>query len=151
MSFDGEWSGLRAEAASRMRINSARKGSPGEDSGDLVVRQDDLGRVGHEAFLLHARLKKAGDMTRGAKDDGATAKAASALGAHHFSMGDALTTMATMWNDQLKTLLQACAHISNGLDYTKKSQSHTDKEIGASLTHRNGSAVSVSEISRYYR
>ncbi|MFI1338250.1 hypothetical protein ACH4U7_50985 [Streptomyces sp. NPDC020845] len=153
MSFEEEWNGLRAEATTRMRLNEAGKGSSGGGggSGDLIVHQDDLGRVGHEAFLLHDRLKKAGDMTRGAKDDGSTARAASALTTHHFTLGGAVTTMATTWNDQLKTLLQACAHISNHLDYSKKSQAHTDAKIATDMARRDGTAMPVSEISKYYK
>ncbi|MEU5646782.1 hypothetical protein [Streptomyces milbemycinicus] len=153
MSFEEEWNGLRAEATTRMRLNEAGKGSSGGGggSGDLIVHQDDLGRVGHEAFLLHDRLKKAGDMTRGAKDDGSTAKAAGVLTTHHFTLGGALTTMAMTWNDQLKTLLQACAHISNHLDYSKKSQAHTDAKIAADMARRDGTAMPVSEISKYYK
>ncbi|MEU1669124.1 hypothetical protein ABZ547_37230 [Streptomyces sparsogenes] len=150
MSFEQEWKGLRAEARTRMRLNEAGGTSPGTASGDLIVQQDDLGRVGHEAFLLHDRLKKAGDMTRGAKDDGSTAKAASVLAMHHFTLGGALTTMTTVWNDQVKTLLQACAHISNHLDYSKKSQAHTDAKIAADMARRDGAAMPVSEISKYY-
>ncbi|MCQ8194591.1 hypothetical protein [Streptomyces rugosispiralis] len=157
MTFDDEWSQLRAAAADKqsthMRLNRAdgggTTGTPSQ--GDLVVNQDDLGRVGHEAYMLHGRLKKAGDITRGAKDDGSTAKAATVLSSHHFTMGDALTTTAMMWNDQLKTLLQACAHISNHLDYTKKSHSNEDAKIAASMARRDGGAMPVSEISKYYK
>ncbi|MEU1790965.1 hypothetical protein ABZ553_34860 [Streptomyces sparsogenes] len=154
MSFEEEWNGLRAEATTRMRLNEAGKGSSsggGSGSHDLIVYQDDLGQVGHEAFLLHERLRKAGDMTRGAKDDGQTAKAASALTTHHFTLGGALTSMAVIWNDQLKTLLQACAHISNHLDYSKNSQAHTDAKIAADMAGRDGTAMPVSEISKYYK
>jgi hypothetical protein len=151
MSFEEEWNRLRGEATTHMRLNQDAGDSPGTKSGDLIVYQDDLGRVGHEAFLLHDRLKKAGDLTRGAKDEGSTTKAASVLSTHHFALGDALTTMAMVWNDQFKTLLQACAHISNHLDYSKYSQANTDAKIAADMAHRDGTAISVSEISKYYK
>ncbi|MBB5934632.1 hypothetical protein [Streptomyces zagrosensis] len=151
MSFQQEWGQIRSEAATGTRLNSADGGTSGGDADRLVVYQEDLGKVGHEAFQLHSRLKKAGDITRGAAGDGSTVKAASTLSAHGFTMGDALTTTATTWDDQVKTLLQACAHISNHLDYSKKSHTHEDEKIAATMSHRDGSATSVSEISRYYR
>ncbi|WP_431044597.1 hypothetical protein ACQUSR_23575 [Streptomyces sp. P1-3] len=151
MSFREEWARARAEAATRTRLDHADGVASSGGPSDLIVRQDDLGRIGHAAFMLHGRLKKAGDITRGAEDEGATAKAAAALTSHNFAMGAALTTTATVWGDQLRTLLQACAHVSNHLDYTKRSHAAEDAKIAASLGHRDGSAVSVSEISKYYR
>ncbi|MDX3234036.1 hypothetical protein PV419_52820, partial [Streptomyces sp. ME19-01-6] len=62
MSFDSEWSQLKAEAAgqqsARTRLNqlAAAGGGGGDEDGgktsDLIVHQDDLGAVGHEAFVL---------------------------------------------------------------------------------------------------
>lgn len=57
MAWD-EWERLKGESTQRrgtgMQLNQA---SPG-GGGDLIVRQDDLGAVGHEAFSLHTRLGK---------------------------------------------------------------------------------------------
>ncbi|MFJ3722845.1 hypothetical protein ACIPYQ_09780 [Streptomyces sp. NPDC090045] len=39
-----------------------------------------------------------------------------------FALGAALSTVADKWHDQLGTLLDACAHISNHLDYTQNAQ-----------------------------
>ncbi|UCA47947.1 hypothetical protein LEL86_00925 [Streptomyces sp. WA6-1-16] len=44
-----------AEGHTPMRLNEA--GSQGAAAADLVVHQDDLGAVGHEAFVLHGELK----------------------------------------------------------------------------------------------
>ncbi|MFF5717044.1 hypothetical protein [Streptomyces buecherae] len=147
MSFQEEWGQIRSEAATRTRLNSAGGG----DADRLVVHQEDLGRVGHEAFLLHGRLKKAGDIARGATGEGSTAKAATTLTSHNFTLGEALTTMSGIWDDQVKTLLQSCAHISNHLDFSKKSHTREDKDIAATMSHRDGSAMTASEITRYYR
>ncbi|WEV27191.1 hypothetical protein OYE22_19800 [Streptomyces sp. 71268] len=147
MSFQEEWGQIRSEAATRTRLNSAGGG----DADRLVVHQEDLGRVGHEAFLLHGRLKKAGDIARGAAGEGSTAKAAATLTSHNFTLGEALTTMSAIWDDQVKTLLQSCAHISNHLDFSKKSHTREDKEIAATMSHRDGSAMTASEIAQYYR
>ncbi|MDT0544360.1 MULTISPECIES: hypothetical protein [Streptomyces] len=106
MSFDSEWSQLKADAAGQQsahtRLNQLAAAGGGEDGGkasDLIVHQDDLGAVGHEAFVLHGEL-------------------------------------------------QMCAHISNHLDHSKKSHANDDELIAASLRNRDGSAVSVSEISK---
>lgn len=155
MSFEDEWAELKGTAAEKtasMQLAGAT-GSPqgGEaDSGELVVHKDDLGKVGHEAFLLHGRLQKAGDVTHGERGPGATVEAASALGNEGFTMGAALTTTVETWNSQLMTLLQACAHISNHLDYSVAAHSSDDAWVAASLKHRNGAPASVSEISKYF-
>nr|WSW42395.1 hypothetical protein OG296_04210 [Streptomyces sp. NBC_01001]WSW63163.1 hypothetical protein OG513_33875 [Streptomyces sp. NBC_00998] len=57
----------------------------------------------------------------------------------------------------MKTLLQACAHISNHLDYTKKSSKANDEWIGAQLrivgpvVPGSEGAVSVSQIDKFFR
>lgn len=63
MTFGDEWAQLVSEARQRqsagMRLNQLEPGSGGtrgEAGIDLVVTQDDLGTVGHEAFLLHGEL-----------------------------------------------------------------------------------------------
>ncbi|MFD0270642.1 hypothetical protein ACFVGY_29370 [Streptomyces sp. NPDC127106] len=43
------------------------------------------------------------------------------------------------------------AHISNHLDYSKQAHARDDEAIAASLRHRDGSAMSVSEIQRYVK
>ncbi|MER7790715.1 hypothetical protein [Streptomyces sp. NPDC097640] len=72
MSFDSEWSQLKADAAGQQsaqtRLNqlaAADGGGGGKDGGktsDLIVHQDDLDAVGHEAFILHGELQKAADI-----------------------------------------------------------------------------------------
>ncbi|WP_420791089.1 hypothetical protein [Streptomyces sp. NRRL B-1381] len=57
----------------------------------------------------------------------------------------------------MKTLLQACAHISNHLDYTKASRKSDDEWIETQLrivgpvAPEADAAVPVSEISKYFR
>jgi hypothetical protein len=161
MTFDSEWSQLKADAAGRQsahtRLNQlpADGGGSGADGGkaasDLVVHQDDLGAVGHEAFVLHGELQKVADIAgAGANKDGvgSSMQAAKALSDHNFTMGDALSTTVSVWSSQVKTVLQMCAHISNHLDYSKKRHTSDDELIAASLRNRDGSAVSVSEISK---
>ncbi|MFD9406718.1 hypothetical protein ACFWBN_06780 [Streptomyces sp. NPDC059989] len=93
MAFDEEW----ADAKRTVTVS-------GGSSYDLVVTQDDLGAVGHEAFIVHGHLRGKTDIA----GTGATARAA--------------------------------AECSNN-----------DEVIAASLRHRDGSAMSVSEIQRYVK
>ncbi|MFD9161522.1 hypothetical protein ACFVZ8_05830 [Streptomyces sp. NPDC059558] len=51
MTFDEEW------AAAKQSTTTA-----GGSSYDLVVTQDDLGDVGHEAFVVHGELRKKSDI-----------------------------------------------------------------------------------------
>lgn len=70
---------------------------------------------------------------------------------HGFTSGGALKTTVDVWTSQLKTVLQACAHISDHLDFSKKLHAEDDAKIGAVLLSGDGSALPVSEISKYFR
>ncbi|MEU4355046.1 hypothetical protein [Streptomyces virginiae] len=120
----------------------------------MVVHQDDLGEVGHEAFLLHGQLQKQADIAGAGADgsgNGSTMQAAASLKTAGFSLGGELETAVSVWTSQVKTVLQACAHISNHLDYSKKAHAADDEAIAASLRNRDGSAVSVSRIDEYLK
>ncbi|MGW1277539.1 hypothetical protein ACWD4V_11375 [Streptomyces tsukubensis] len=120
-------------------------------SGDLVVTQDDLGAVGHEAFVLHGRLRKAGDIAgegSGEGGEGTTARAARELSGRNMSTGGELYTTLSVWTSQVRTVLQMCAHVSNHLDYSKKSHSADDIAVEATVRDRTGAALPVSEISK---
>jgi hypothetical protein len=156
MSFEAEW----AEAKSRAQESAQRQGDTAmqlnqldpasKSSEDLVVRQDDLGAVGHEAYILHGDVKKAADVAGGKNGaGGATEQAAQELTGHNLWLGGALSTTLTVWDSQVKTVLQMCAHVSNHLDYSKKQYQHEDAAVAASMRHRDGSAVTVSELSKY--
>jgi hypothetical protein len=160
MAWD-EWEQLKTDAAQRssthMQLNQlpADGGSGGGGTaGDLVVNQDDLGAVGHEAHTLYEDLRTGADIA-GANPDkggaGSTMQAATSLKSHGFEMGNALELTVEVWTSQAKTVLQACAHISNHLDYSKKQHAKDDDEIAAVVRHRDGSAESVSEISKYFK
>ncbi|MDW6059940.1 hypothetical protein SAZ11_20470 [Streptomyces sp. FXJ1.4098] len=159
MTFDSEWAELVSAAKDQqsagMRLNQAKAGPGGSGANhDLVVHQDDLGAVGHEAFELHGELHKKADIAGAGIDKsgaGSTAQAAREFSARQLTMGDELFTTLEVWGTQVKTVLQMCAHISNHLDYSKKAHAKDDAEIAASLRHRNGSAVSASEISKYVK
>ncbi|MEU9847389.1 hypothetical protein [Streptomyces sp. NPDC047985] len=63
---------------------------------------------------MRGDLEKAGSHARAA-----TQKAAGSLKAETFAIGAALDHVASRWIDQVRSLLDACAHISNHLDFTK--------------------------------
>ena len=134
MSFEEEWSTIKqngAEAPSaHMQLNqtpdgSYRPGRGGSAVGDLQVDQKDLAAIGDEAYKLYRRLEKDGDHARVSTE---TAKASLS---GDFELGPALGHVADSWQKQLKTVLDACAHISNHLDYTKKA--HQGDEVFLSV------------------
>ncbi|WSK90210.1 hypothetical protein OG974_05650 [Streptomyces sp. NBC_00597] len=125
MSFDEEWAELRSAAVERqtaMRLNHLDPGGGGGPGpqGDLVVTQKDLAAVGDAAFKLRQRLGTDGDHAKAS-----TYEAAGSL-KKDFALGSALSTLADKWHDQVGTLLDACAHISNHLDYTQNA--HAEDE-----------------------
>ncbi|MBK6015225.1 hypothetical protein [Streptomyces sp. MBT53] len=149
-----EWEQLKADAVRRgaeqhMRLDQLPAGAGGRGAGgDLVVHQDDLGAVGHEAYILHDRLRQRVDI--GGSGSGSTTRAGEELKGSGFAMGPALVTTVSVWTSQVKSVLQAVAHISNHLDYSKKLHAQDDTRIAAEIRGRDGSAMSVSSLSRYF-
>ncbi|XCM29042.1 hypothetical protein ABXI76_06245 [Streptomyces parvus] len=139
MSFEEEWAGLKKEAAARTQLNGAPTRDPDSSprGEDLVVHDDELGRIGHFAYRLHNSLKADGKHAQTT-----TRAAGTSLTSDGFEMGKALTSASVAWAKQVGTLLDACAHISNHLDHTKASKKKDDEWVGAQ--------VSVSKISDYY-
>ncbi|WP_181767558.1 hypothetical protein [Streptomyces albidus (ex Kaewkla and Franco 2022)] len=118
MSFDNEWAQLKARADTRRgthtQLNQLAPDPGGSTpQGDLKVSQTELAAIGDAAFRLHQDLDRDGDHARVS-----SFKAASSL-EKDFAVGRALDFVATRWVDQQRSLLDACAHISNHLDYTK--------------------------------
>ncbi|MEV0778164.1 hypothetical protein [Streptomyces sp. NPDC050428] len=104
-----------------MRLNSL----PAEGGGgNLVVNRDDLGRIGNDAYDLRVRLSRDGDHARPATHD-----AAIALTNGQFTSGSALLKANDRWQTHLKTLLDACARISNHLDFTKAQHAKDNVKI----------------------
>ncbi|MEV4334218.1 hypothetical protein AB0K02_27435 [Streptomyces sp. NPDC049597] len=143
MAWD-EWEQIKTEATERqsaqMQLNRVGQGSGAfGGAADLVVNKDDLGAVGHEAHVLYGRLSRDGDHARPS-----TFNAAIALTNGGFTSGSELLKVHDRWNKQLRTLLDACARISNHLDYTRSTHAKNDADIGGSLT-------SVSKINEYFK
>ncbi|WP_190219128.1 hypothetical protein [Streptomyces griseosporeus] len=150
-----EWQQLKADAIERRtagtQIDSA--GSSGSGGADLVVHQDDLGAVGHEAFSLFQRMRDKVDIAGAGADSGGSGtsmQAATELTARKFTAGAELSTTVEVWTSQVKSVLQACAHISNHLDFSRKTHAHDDVKIGVQLRNRDGSAVQASVLGSYF-
>ncbi|MBT2449286.1 hypothetical protein J7F03_19745 [Streptomyces sp. ISL-43] len=132
MSFDEEWSAARTAAAANaaMRLDHVPAApGPGGGRGDLELDQDHIGEVGSEAYTLHTRLS-----TDGKHAATATAEAAGALTRENFASGAALLKVNTRWESRLKTLVAACANISNGLNYSLSSHSKEEQQLHADFT-----------------
>ncbi|MFI6005631.1 hypothetical protein ACIA98_35435 [Streptomyces sp. NPDC051366] len=131
MSFDEEWAAARATAAANvsMRLNHVPVEPGGGGGGDLDLNQDHIGAIGTEAYKLHSRLQ-----TDGKHAATATSEAAAALTKESFASGAALLKVNTMWESQVKTLVAACANISNGLNYSLKSHAKDEQQLHADLT-----------------
>ncbi|GAA1152482.1 hypothetical protein GCM10009654_05000 [Streptomyces hebeiensis] len=158
MAWD-EWDRLKSEAAAdgttgtRLNQLPPGSGSGGGGNHDLVVNQDDLGAVGHEAFTLYDRLSRQADIAGAGADDsgsGNTMRAGAELKSHNFLMGAELENTVDVWTAQVKRVRQACAHISNHLDYSARRHAEEDAAIAAVLRDRGGAAVPVSRIDEFF-
>ncbi|MGZ9931219.1 hypothetical protein ACXNSR_15155 [Streptomyces sp. NC-S4] len=132
MSFDEEWSAARATATAgvTMRLNQAPADpGGGGGGGDLELNQDHIGAIGSEAYKLHTRLQ-----TDGKHAATATAEAAAALTKEAFASGAALLKVNSAWESQVKTLVAACANISNGLNYSLASHAKDEQQLRADFS-----------------
>ncbi|MCX3062196.1 hypothetical protein [Streptomyces beihaiensis] len=122
MAWD-EWEELKAKHQStNMQLNSAPVGggtygpyvTPSK-TGDLKVSNGDLIKIGSHAHTLYNQLW---DKARVALPSSDTA--ASDLSGQGFALGSGLQHVSNRWDQQLKSLMDACAQISNHLQVTKK-------------------------------
>ncbi|MGO4756802.1 hypothetical protein AB4212_50775, partial [Streptomyces sp. 2MCAF27] len=132
VSFEEEWAQLRAEATQQpnthMQLNQLHSRPASGGQGDLSVHAKDLAAIGDAAFTLHGRLETDGDHAKVS-----SGKAAKDL-TDDFAVGSALTDVVEKWKKQVDSLLEACAHISNHLDYTQKAHAGDEYHIATSLT-----------------
>ncbi|MGX1675701.1 hypothetical protein [Streptomyces sp. NPDC055400] len=129
MAWD-EWEQLKAEALhkgnAQMQLNQLADpggGGGGSPQGDLTVDFPDLAAIGDAAFRLRTRMDRESDHARIS-----SMKAAGGLKSE-FAVGKALDHVAERWVDQVQSLLDACAHISNHLDYTKGAHKGDEEHI----------------------
>ncbi|MFF9408765.1 hypothetical protein ACF1B0_25050 [Streptomyces anandii] len=129
-----EWEQLKAKAAdrhsARMRLNQypADQGGAGT-RGDLVVGHKDLEAVGKAAHDLFDHLTAYSGHVRVASE-----AAAGGLTSEGFALGGALEHVTQRWSEQTRTLLDACAHISNHLRFTKNQHAADDSYIAGAVS-----------------
>jgi hypothetical protein len=139
MAWD-EWEQLKGDALKRqqssthMQLNQLpadQGGSPqGDQQGDLRVSQSDLAAVGNAAYDLHRDFERYSDHARVASQ-----KAAAGMTKQGFkTLGGALDHVAERWIDQVRSLLDATAHISNHLDYTKGAHAGDEVYIAGTIS-----------------
>ncbi|MER7697241.1 MULTISPECIES: hypothetical protein [unclassified Streptomyces] len=132
MAWD-EWEQLKSEAAqrdsARMRLNEATPGGGGTaGDGDLVVHDDELGKMGNTAYELRQKFGVDSDFARPS-----TFTASIDLFNDGLDMGAALTELHDAWNTQAGTLKDACAHISNHFDFTRAQHAKDQVQVATSL------------------
>ncbi|MFF9349936.1 hypothetical protein [Streptomyces sp. NPDC014734] len=132
-------------AHTRLNQLPADAGGGGED-GDLVVHNDQLGKLGNMAFDLRERFGTAADHARPS-----TFTASVDLFNDGLDMGSALTELHDAWNTQQQTLKEACAHISNHLDFTRAQHTKDEQHIETSMRNAAGDRMTVSRINEYLK
>lgn len=152
MSFEELWAAEKAAVTMRLNQVGGTGGSAsGAGAADYVVPDDELGDIGHAAFGLFNGLESAGKHA-----NAASRTAGTSLKGEGFDLGAAFTEVNRTWETQVKTLLQACAHISNHLNYTKKSSKADDDWIEAQMRMIGpvapgaDAAVPASQINKYF-
>lgn len=134
MAWD-EWEQSKSEVQERRSNRMQLNGAPAEHSvtagrqGDLEVDQQDLAAVGDSAFKLFEDL---GHYGRDAWSSSQTA--AKDLTKQEFELGGGLDRVQERWEKQLRSLLDACAHISNHLDFTKKAHAGDEYYIASTIS-----------------
>ncbi|MEU5435612.1 hypothetical protein AB0G73_19840 [Streptomyces sp. NPDC020719] len=141
MSFEEEWRQAHANAAANAatRLDSAGDRQRDGRAADLSARRDDLGVVGGDAYKLYDSLKRDGHHAHES-----THTAATALTTRNFACGAELAKVRDKWDGQLRTLRDACAQISNHLDYSMAAHAKDDEHIGGEL-------LAVSRINAYLK
>ncbi|MER7175247.1 hypothetical protein [Streptomyces mesophilus] len=131
MAWD-EWEQLKSAAVDRqgggqMQLNRVPDEPPvpdGSGVGDLKVKHQDLLKIGDHAHTLYDRLWKEARVAVPSSDS-----AAGDLSNQGFALGGALQRVSTRWEEQLKSLMDACAHINNHLAVTRKQHQSDDDYI----------------------
>ncbi|GAA0929834.1 hypothetical protein [Streptomyces thermoalcalitolerans] len=130
-----EWESLKAQAAERrstqMQLNQVdggdgRYGSPAlpDKYGDLKVKNTELQKIGKSAHHLYNQLWDKARVALPSSDS-----AAADLSKQGFALGVGLQHVSNRWEEQLKSLMDACAHISNHMRLTKKLHAGDDGYI----------------------
>ncbi|MEV5337915.1 hypothetical protein AB0K93_05430 [Streptomyces sp. NPDC052676] len=127
-----EWEKLKASAAehrpTQMQLNQY-PADQGSTQGDLKVGNQDLEAVGKAARDLFNDFTTYSGHARVGSE-----AAAGGLKGEGFALGGALEHVTARWSEQTKTLLDACAHISNHLRFTKNQHAADDTYIAGAVS-----------------
>ncbi|MFD5116683.1 hypothetical protein ACFWNG_30950 [Streptomyces sp. NPDC058391] len=116
-------------------------GTSGGGKSDLTVHDDELGKLGDMARTLREHLSTDGDHARAATFD-----ASNELFNGGLDMGSGLLELHDAWNTKLATLKEACAHISNHLDYSRSTHAKQERKIVTGMQSADGKTMTVSRI-----
>ncbi|MFD9096101.1 hypothetical protein [Streptomyces collinus] len=133
MAWD-EWEQLKAQAASgksaHMQLNHVDGGGGTDPSdapsktGDLKVGHKDLEKIGGAAHHLYDQLWDKARVATPSSDS-----AAGDLSKQGFALGAGLQHVSNRWEEQLKSLMDACAQISNHMQTTKAVHANDENYI----------------------
>ncbi|MDO0914598.1 hypothetical protein QQM39_28325 [Streptomyces sp. DT2A-34] len=136
-----EWEQLKAQAAerqsARMQLDSADAGSGGtygpfvmpSEYGVLKASDADLAAIGKKAHTLYNDLWDRARVAVPGSDS-----AAADLSKQGFALGAGLQHVSKRWEQQLKSLMDAVAHISNHMHVTKKLHAGTEDYIARQMS-----------------
>jgi len=121
-----EWEQLKAQAADQqspaMQLNHVDGGGGTygpyvlpKEYGDLRVGQKDLAKIGSAANSLYNQLWDKARVAVPSSDS-----AAGDLSKQGFALGAGLQHVSNRWEEQLKSLMDACAQVSNHMHTTTK-------------------------------
>ncbi|WP_327272432.1 hypothetical protein OG609_09645 [Streptomyces sp. NBC_01224] len=150
MAWD-EWDQVKAgvaakRSAAHMQLNqAAASGGGGGSQKDLVVHNDQLGKLGNLAYALREGLRVDADHARQNTFD-----ASIELFNDGLDMGSALTELHDAWNTKVGTLKEACAHISNHLDYSRAQHAKDEVQIATTMRDAEGTPMTESRIQDYW-
>ncbi|MFG3354538.1 hypothetical protein [Streptomyces sp. NPDC048001] len=140
-----EWEQVKDEVAQRgpaqMQLNRLIDEPGGGGAPDLVVRDDELGALGNMAYDLREGFRVAADHARPS-----TFTASVELFNDGLDLGSALTEMHDAWNTQQQALKEACAHISNHLDFTRAQHAKDEVDIETGMRDAAGDLLTVSRL-----
>ncbi|MFF0289444.1 hypothetical protein [Streptomyces sp. NPDC005262] len=150
MAWD-EWQQAKAEVAAngsavQMQLNQAAASGGGGAQQDLVVHNDQMGKLGNLAYTLREGLRVDADHARQNTFD-----ASIELFNDGLAMGSALTELHDAWNTQVGTLKEACAHISNHLDYSREQHVKDEVQIATEMRNVAGKSMTQSRIQDYWK
>jgi hypothetical protein len=127
-----EWEELKGKhERTSMQLNSVPEddgtGGPHampSQTGDLRVGHGDLVKIGKKAHELYNQLWDRARVSISSSDS-----AASNLSKQGFALGNGLKHVSNRWDEQLKSLMDACAHITNHMQVTKKVHAGDERYI----------------------